>query len=93
MINFACKSEVDRFMRVSKLILSLQAPNREDVNFVYSRILRFLSDILTPIQFQELSYFHVSRLIRKIQEISDIKEDNQEKQPNMGLKEFIYRGK
>jgi hypothetical protein len=59
-------------MRVSKLILSLKKLPHEEVAFAYERIFRFLADILTQEQFDKLSYYHVTRLITKIHDISNV---------------------
>ena len=95
LIKFKCKSEEDRFMRISKLMLSLKKQAPEEVGFSYQRIFRFLSDILNKEEFQQLSYYHVTRLINKIYEVSNLdsvgKQKANEKTPS--LSQFIYKGK
>jgi hypothetical protein len=36
---------------MAKLVLSLQSVKHDDVSFVYQRVFRFLSDLLTPEEF------------------------------------------
>ena len=35
-----------------------------DVEFIYTKIFRFLADILSHTEFESLSYYHVSRFIQ-----------------------------
>lgn len=93
LISFVSKSEQDRFLRLAKLVLSLQRVKHDDVSFVYQRVFRFLSDLLTPEEFQELSYYHITRLITRINEVSSIDaalgKPASQKPPS--LREFIYQ--
>ena len=92
LIKFKCKSEEDRFMRMAKLILSLKKVAPEDVGLSYTRIFRFLSDLLSCEEFQQLTYYHVTRLINKIYEVSNLDsvgKQGLEKPPT--LKKFIYK--
>ena len=59
-------------MRVAKCILSLKKQNVEDIEFTYQRIFRFLADILSIEEFQSLSYYHVTRMINKVVEVSGL---------------------
>ena len=68
MIRFKNKSEQTRFMRVAKCILALPAQeasqkNPVDIELTYMKIFRFLADILSQEEFALLSYYHVSRFI------------------------------
>ena len=93
LINFKCKSEEDRFMRIAKLILNLKKLSPEDVGLSYTRIFRFLADILSQEEFDKLSYYHITRLINKIYEVSNLDSVGKlavnEKPPT--LKKFIYK--
>ena len=74
MIKFKNKSEQKRYVRIANCILALNDSNMQksqnDINFTYMKIFRFLADILTPVQFDCLSYYHVSRFIGYILKIT-----------------------
>ena len=61
-------------MRVANCILALNDSNssksRSDVEFTYMKIFRFLADVLTPEEFELISYFHVSRFISNILQLA-----------------------
>lgn len=55
-------------MRVVNCIIALneqsnQERSKNDIEFTYTKIFRFLADMLTPQEFDQLSYYHVSRFI------------------------------
>lgn len=70
MIKFKNKSEQTRYIRIANSIMSLNdtSLNRTetDVEFLYMKIFRFLADILTPDEYENLNYYHVSRFIDNI---------------------------
>ena len=59
-----------RYIRVANCIMSLNDTSLKrtetDVEFLYMKIFRFLADILTPDEFKNLKYYHVSRFIENI---------------------------
>ena len=57
-------------MRVANCIIALNNQAHEkssnDIEFTYAKIFRFLADILTAEEFENLSYYHVNRFIGKL---------------------------
>ena len=77
MIQFKNKSEQNRYTRIYKCIQGLRNTNtdpHQKVNnkkaieneFIFLKIFRFLADILSPNEFNILSYYHISRFISKV---------------------------
>ena len=70
MINFKNKSEEQRFVRIANCIIALNnqvhQKSHNDIEFTYAKIFRFLADILSQEEFENLSYYHVSRFIGKL---------------------------
>ena len=79
MISFKNKSEEYRYLRVAKQILKISGAggqttrsvktslkNDTDVDHIYSKIFRFLADILYLEEFVNLTYFHVQKFIDKV---------------------------
>ena len=66
-IKFKNKSEQTRYTRIVNCIIGLndqtQQKSQNDIEFTYTKIFRFLADLLTPQEFEQLSYYHVSRFI------------------------------
>ncbi len=87
-----------RYLRVAKCIMDLnninQQKSQNDIEFTYMKIFRFLADMLTADEFQQLSYFHVSRFIGNI--LSLAAEDNtlnsQAILNPVTLRQFVFEG-
>ena len=66
-IKFKNKSEQTRYTRIVNCIIGLndqtQQKSQNDIEFTYTKVFRFLADMLTPQEFEQLSYYHVSRFI------------------------------
>ena len=69
-IKFKNKSEQTRFKRIVNCTIALndqsQQKSQNDIEFTYTKIFKFLADMLSPSEFEMLSYHHVSRFISTI---------------------------
>ena len=74
MIKFKNKSEKTRYVRIANGIIALNdttlASSQNDIEYTYTKIFRFLADVLSPREFASLSYYHVSRFISNILKLS-----------------------
>lgn len=95
MIKFKNKSEQMRYLRIANCIMSLNDSNlqksKNDIEFTYMKIFRFLADILTTDEFENLAYFQVSQFISNILRLAY--EDNDEVKGNVlnqiSLRQFV----
>lgn len=97
MIKFKNKSEQTRYIRVANCIMSLNDTSMKrtetDVEFLYMKIFRFLADVLTPDEFQNLNYYHVSRFIDNILHLAFRSSKKAIKElPQMSLRMFVCYG-
>ena len=95
MILFKNKSEEMRYIRVAKAILALYNPSNmkttikrdDDYEYIYMKIFRFLADMLSPDEFESLSYYHVTAFINKILSVASDQRDSKP-QPQQTLRKF-----
>ena len=87
-----------RYLRIAKCIMELNdtslQKSHNDIEFTYMKIFRFLADMLTENEFQQLSYYHVSRFIGNILRIA-FEEGTVDKTAMLNpvsLRQFVFNG-
>ncbi len=50
-------------MRLSKRVHSLHLQTKDEIIYTYQRVFKFLQQVLTPEEFESLSFHHVNLLI------------------------------
>lgn len=73
-------------MRLANRIYSLHLQSKDEVIYTYQRVFKYLLELLTPAEFERLSFYSVNRLIDTVfQTKGAVAQDRQT------LKQFLYK--
>ena len=96
-IKFQNKSEQTRYIRIVNCIIGLNdstlQKSQNDIEFTYTKIFRFLADMLTHKEFEGLSYYHVSRFISNTLKLAFEDGQTKDKSPigQESLRQFLFK--